>query len=29
MIIAALLLLSLCYPILQNWRERKRTEEQR
>lgn len=29
MIIAALLLLSLCYPILQNWRERKRAEEQR
>jgi hypothetical protein len=27
MIIAALLLLSLCYPMLQNWRERKRAEE--
>ncbi|HEX6769610.1 MAG TPA: tripartite tricarboxylate transporter permease [Candidatus Binatia bacterium] len=27
-IIAALLLLSLCYPVLQNWREQKRREEQ-
>jgi TctA family transporter len=28
-IIAALLLLSLCYPLLQNWREQRRREEQR
>lgn len=27
-IIAALLLLSLCYPVLQNWREQRRGEEQ-
>lgn len=27
-IIAALLLLSLCYPVLQNWREQRRREEQ-